>query len=676
MYQGKRQQARRRSKAISCELCRARKLRCNRQFPCSNCTARGVKCLAPAVQKRNGQRGSVDQTQPSVPPDTSANLIRRLESLEALLAAKISNSGASQLRCLVNDAHAGRASSPDILYMLSDALILERQSMGSKAKETQIRLITKPSSLMLQNDSFNPHEPVKCVLLPLREEARQLIDKYLNDISFIHQVTHARSVKHRADEVYSAIDSGRCPSLETIALLLAIFANSTSQWATRDMSRCLFCSVSDAHSQALLWQIAGLDVLDHLQRDSHVSLEATQAMVLLCYSIVNLEGVTIKFRNIFSRAVAMARELGLHCIDLPRQLLSLVTPKHSLLEAEIGRRVWWYLCSTDWIVAGLSGTLGNVCLISPSQMAVNKPKNVNDDDIIEGKEIIARPMDQPTCMSFALQRIRLAEVFRASLEQTQFAGLSPEAIGLQQVQELDAQLVRFWDSTPAFLRLNQDSGGMKDDQARMRIQQYVLQLFVHGQRCRIHLPFLARGASYATSRIACVESARVIIRLEEQLQQRESEFASSRLRLSIVLHHIYLAFVVLLFDLCLDASGSVNMHNCPEMTAGWKILAEAKTQLQQAEVLIEPLRKVMRRYRVLPFDDGVSCPQSTGGILHGTAVNSTSSAELDGMVTNGDTEHMKFVPDWNNLRTSLALSRDEWSNLLEGLSDPGLEISN
>ncbi|KAK1511376.1 uncharacterized protein CCOS01_15138 [Colletotrichum costaricense] len=320
-------------------------------------------------------------------------------------------------------------------------------------------------------------------------------------------------------------------------------------------------------------------------------------MVLLCYSIVNLEGVTVKFRNIFSRAAAMA-------------------------------------------LAGLSGTLGNVCLINPSQMAINKPKNIDDDDLIEDKEIITRPMDQPTCMSFALQRIRPAEVFRAWLEQTQFAGLSPEAIGYQQVQELDTQLVRFWDDTPAFLRLDHVSGGMKDDKARMRIQRYVLQVFVHGQRCRIHLPFLARGASYAASRIACVESARFIIRLEEQLQQREVEFDSSRLRLSIILHHIYLAFVVLLFDFCLDAPGSIHLNNCPELAAGWKILDEAEAQLQQAEVLIEPLRDVMRRYRVLPFDDGMFSPQSTDGIFHGIAVNSISSAELDGMVTNEDVGHM------------------------------------
>lgn len=81
-------------------------------------------------------------------------------------------------------------------------------------------------------------------------------------------------------------------------------------------------------------------------------------------------------------------------------------------------------------------------------------------------------------------------------------------------------------------------------------------------------------------------------------------------------------------------------------------------------------------YRVLPFDEGMSCPQSKGGIFHGNAVKSTSLAELNGMVTNGDVGHMEFAQDWNDLGAKLALSRDDWSNLLQGLSDPGLGISN
>lgn len=133
-----------------------------------------------------------------------------------------------------------------------------------------------------------------------------------------------------------------------VALLLAIFANATGLWTARDLSRNLFYSVSEAHSQALVWQKAGLDVLDHLQQHSHVSLEATQALVILCYSVVNLGGVSAMFRNLFSRAITMARELGLHCIDSPQRLLGAATPRYTALEAEIGRRVWWYLCSTDW----------------------------------------------------------------------------------------------------------------------------------------------------------------------------------------------------------------------------------------------------------------------------------------------------------------------------------------
>ena len=44
MPQGIRKERLGRHRPVSCNLCRSRKLRCNRQFPCSNCTARGVDC--------------------------------------------------------------------------------------------------------------------------------------------------------------------------------------------------------------------------------------------------------------------------------------------------------------------------------------------------------------------------------------------------------------------------------------------------------------------------------------------------------------------------------------------------------------------------------------------------------------------------------------------------------
>lgn len=34
-----------RQRPIACQSCRRRKIRCSREFPCSNCTSRGIKCV-------------------------------------------------------------------------------------------------------------------------------------------------------------------------------------------------------------------------------------------------------------------------------------------------------------------------------------------------------------------------------------------------------------------------------------------------------------------------------------------------------------------------------------------------------------------------------------------------------------------------------------------------------
>lgn len=206
-----------------------------------------------------------------------------------------------------------------------------------------MRLIVGPSSYVFQNEalpSVAAHiEPIKCVWLPERQEAQKVVDKYICDVSFIHHVIHGPSVRRLVDNVYDTIDLGGPAPMGSIALLLAIFANATCVWTTQDLSRNVFCSVSEAHWQAPVWQKAGLDVVDHIQQTPHVSLESAQALAILCYLIVNLEGVSAKFRALFSRAITMARELGLHCIDSPRQLLG-ATAGFGIVEAEVGRRVW------------------------------------------------------------------------------------------------------------------------------------------------------------------------------------------------------------------------------------------------------------------------------------------------------------------------------------------------
>lgn len=75
-----------RQRPVSCIFCRARKLRCSRQFPCANCTSRGVTCeiekggVVPQVVGVGNQTESAGST--GLGGDAVLQLLSRLDKLE------------------------------------------------------------------------------------------------------------------------------------------------------------------------------------------------------------------------------------------------------------------------------------------------------------------------------------------------------------------------------------------------------------------------------------------------------------------------------------------------------------------------------------------------------------------------------------------------------------------
>jgi hypothetical protein len=133
MHRRSRHHTRYRPRVMSCQLCRARKLRCNRQFPCSNCTARGVECQAASVQQPARRRPGVDKTPPATPQVCNDELLKRLESLEALLTAQNQDPETAHPMPELRKDTNSQNSPPIVLCMLSNALVLERNCMSSKA---------------------------------------------------------------------------------------------------------------------------------------------------------------------------------------------------------------------------------------------------------------------------------------------------------------------------------------------------------------------------------------------------------------------------------------------------------------------------------------------------------------------------------------------------------------
>ncbi|KAG9496997.1 hypothetical protein J7337_011786 [Fusarium musae] len=108
-------------------------------------------------------------------------------------------------------------------------------------------------------------------------------------------------------------------------------------------------------------------------------------------------------------------------------------------------------------------------------------------------------------MSYFLQRVRLAEVLRNFTDRVPLTNSSnPDVHSYDLVLEVDAAIEQFIQDLPPFLKFN--TGDLQQLPATeahkspgLIIQRHVMSVFVHGQRCKLHLPYLARGAVEPTT---------------------------------------------------------------------------------------------------------------------------------------------------------------------------------
>lgn len=194
------------------------------------------------------------------------------------------------------------------------------------------------------------------IWLPRREEAAILVDSFITHLSYIQHVVHRTLLPAAVDRVYGQIDAREPVSLGNVVLLLSIIALTTLVWfepTHRSMTELdaecfLFPSPAEAHAQTRFWIKQTYAVLNAAQDvDGALTLETIQGVITLSLAICNLEGVSIRYRSLIVTGLLLGRELGLHRTDdESRASASDANP----LQAEMGRRAWWYLVATDWYV--------------------------------------------------------------------------------------------------------------------------------------------------------------------------------------------------------------------------------------------------------------------------------------------------------------------------------------
>lgn len=519
--------------------------------------------------------------------------------------------------------------------------------------------------------------PRRCVYLPLYRETTVFVGTFLNTVSSFYHIVHHPTVLTLVTNVYDSVQrqQGAGLALGDILLVLSMIATGTYLYSpptsrfNGSPTVSIFASRDDAARQTPYWIQAALYVLEAVVRGrAPPTLSAVQGVVMLSFLISNVEGVGFRYRYIVSTALLLGRELGLHCIDQEHTgspFSALTTP----VERELGRRTWWYLASTDWLLAARNSGPGvGVYQTHPHMMRVREPCNIDDAQLQEDDngdaQIHGLPMDVPTDMSYYLQRIRLAKVARGIVDRmpmvsgTQFVGggrlsctpptssSSAAAASLlaayrESAIASDAELDAMLRDLPPFLRLetyeqttvewtdDDDNTGHKSPNS-LFIQAFMLHSLIHTQRCKLHLSYLTSWrrqtgttganhkftcrrssvtASSTTSRDICIEAARQIIHAETQLRRRAARHPFVQTRLSCVLYGVFLATIVLLIDLCADnGNGTDAGDETPDTSAAFaalQIVDDARPYSAAAAELYISLTQLLAKHQPQLLEEGL-----------------------------------------------------------------------
>lgn len=339
------------------------------------------------------------------------------------------------------------------------------------------------------------------------------------------------------------------------------------------------------------------------------------------------------------------------------------------------------------MLLGFAGPQEGNYALSPSHMVVRKPRNANDEDLILQISHAEQPLNQPTSMSYSLQRIRLAEIFRGFNDKVHSSIDASDTTRYRNILDVDAELDRFATEIPEFLQL-QDSGNMHDTRFNndrtstlMITQRYMLHSVFNGQRCKLHLPYLVRGftdRTYAYSREICLKVARLIIHVERQVGKEDISFVLTRLRFAGTLYSVYMACIVLVMNVCCNKGTELERLCHQEIVDACGILDSAQAESMIASKLLSSLVQVLCKHQiVIP-----GLKMSTQTMQHQNEndpsrdvpvyVVSRSVEYENGVSTMGALPPNQVPP--NDIEIGLDLDSIDWTLLFQDLSQPFLQV--
>lgn len=219
-------------------------------------------------------------------------------------------------------------------------------------------------------------------LLPTKQQVLQMVEYHERCLHWFQGCFHGPSFRHDLIKAYQSSTTLQLKDLDYrwSALLFSIIAASIT--CARDATVVSWgFSGADKARLSKKWYHATMSCLMLGEYSSKYHVHSIQAIVVSNLS-AHLLGYSKAYAVHFSSAIAIAKGLGLHRlgpsvdqdIEESGPILS-KSQRDSVISREVGRRLWSYLCTHDWICANSTGMYA----INRRHFTSIKPNHYDDE---------------------------------------------------------------------------------------------------------------------------------------------------------------------------------------------------------------------------------------------------------------------------------------------------------
>lgn len=546
--------AKRNRRPLSCSSCRDRKLKCDRQQPCSTCVRRGD----PSTCAYTAAATNKDPRPRSLNNDAAATRLQKLEDMvnNLMHAAPMSTFVATPPSSTISPrfdapAYPEESAGGHLSQQGNQVNYIGGTHWASILESIhEIRSVmdsdepTQPTQSTLQADPLFGQEALLTMeqvlgALPERRRVDTLVASYFKEnmlsLTFIH------SGKFRRE--YEAFwKNPSSTSFCWLSILFSIMFMAGKLAKARGDSAPIDEPCNTRMAGSLRMAAKCLVTGQYLKAQPY----AVEALLTHFHCVYALHAdPEIQPWPILTMATRLAQKMGYH--RDPRHLSSRLSP----FESEMRRRAWYYIEIFD---ITMSANQGIPAMINEEECDCQFPINLLDEDLDENTTVIPppRPDTSHIPMLFFNCKAKVLRLLRPIIRHA----LSSRRYDVEETRNLHESLERSHQNVPPSLRIRTIAETSFVDQDYLIMQRFMLELQYLKGLCILHRPFMScrkDDPAFKRSKEICVNSALKQIDLQndyfEALQPQGRLFQSKWMFTNITLHEQFAAAMIICLDL-------------------------------------------------------------------------------------------------------------------------------